>query len=137
MQTTNEITQFTNIQNKLKFKAWNKINKKIINIKIIDFKNKKYNDTHDLSFENCILLQYTKYNDKNNQEIYEGDIVKGIYPKRNAIIQPLNTPEGSEGFLGLNINPIELPTTYPIKASNLNQCEIIGNIFENPEITQL
>jgi|TARA_R110000824_G_scaffold20119_1_gene76406 uncharacterized phage protein (TIGR01671 family) len=85
-----------------------------------------------------VLMQYTGLKDKNGKEIYEGDVVKGIsfYNKNNKnpystqLVEWKDVDENSEGknnaYSGFNFwinNPIEL--------------EIIGNIYENPELISI
>lgn len=75
--------------NELKYRAWDKLTKKICEVEVIDFSNKtlllihledsaktKYN----ASFEEAELMQYLGVNDKKGREICEGDIVKWTYP---------------------------------------------------------
>lgn len=74
--------------------------------------------------DELILLQYTQLNDKNNTEIFEGDIMcdgnKNWLVKRlTGGAWALDYANGSgEKFL------------YPIN----DEIEIIGNVFENPEL---
>jgi uncharacterized phage protein (TIGR01671 family) len=95
---------------------------------------------------NLELMQFTGYKDKNGKEIYEGDIV--TYRVENQI---------SGGYLGTNAGFIfydERTLSFAIKDKrrdngkdlyiSINQgydayggsLEIIGNIFENPELLQ-
>lgn len=67
------------------------------------------------------LMQYTGLKDKNRKEIYEGDIVK--YGDRNYKIAW--DDEGS--FFGVVYG-------YSIQGGLFGYAEIIGNIFENPEL---
>ena len=75
-------------------------------------------------------LQYTGPEDKNGREIYEGDIVKrGTYGKENKpIIYLIKWQNG--GFITKLLKPSNIMTTQ-FEAS---ESEIIGNIYENPEL---
>lgn len=74
-----------------------------------------------------IIQQFTGLLDKNNKEIYEGDIVSyisGIDTMIDGVGQGI--VEFGEGCFGIGKYP--LFNCYP---GNL---EIIGNIFDNPEL---
>ena len=108
----------------IKFRAWDKIHKKIRGIDH-DFFSLR-NDGMLSSNTSMILLQYTGLKDKNNREIYEGDILKkGKYMF-----------ECKWGYCSFDFNPFP----YPIDKEH-NQdgyfredMEVIGNIYENPEL---
>ena len=80
-----------------------------------------------------ILMQYTGLKDKNDKEIYEGDIVKF-----NAIAPMSDIPDA---FIG-TVEFIECAfyVTYGKQGFYLfdecHQWEIIGNIYENPELLE-
>jgi uncharacterized phage protein (TIGR01671 family) len=82
-------------------------------------------------------MQYTGLKDKNGKEIYEGDICKGIMPDSekdeefsNSIVMfnedsfsLFNKTKDGDLYFGSLISPV------------INKCiEVIGNIFENPEL---
>lgn len=75
------------------------------------------------------LMQYTGLKDKNGKEIYEGDIVKleGYYHSIYEVvfIRSSFVLQDSDKSKGLYVR-IVMQDTY--------QMEIIGNIYENPEL---
>ena len=75
--------------------------------------------------DDCFLMQYTGLKDKNGKEIYEGDIL------RAAGIVTWNEPEVRWSCIDIEWNDKcelhdMLYLTTPL--------EVIGNIYENPEI---
>ena len=72
------------------------------------------------------LMQYTGLKDKSGREIYEGDIVSW-YKEPMTIIY-------AEVFAGYQMQtPNELGHT-PFHAGDAEVVEVIGNIYENPEL---
>lgn len=69
-----------------------------------------------------IIMQYTGLKEKNGKEIYEGDIFRITrYPPEN------NKVEFYEGCYHLEPHGLDLFEWY-------EQGEVIGNIYENPEL---
>jgi uncharacterized phage protein (TIGR01671 family) len=84
--------------------------------------------------ESGVLMQYTGLKDKNGKEIYEGDIYKITY-----FVNEIN-PEEKWGKIIYNHDGFKLKfpcQSNPIKLgsySNKNNGEVIGNIYENPDL---
>jgi uncharacterized phage protein (TIGR01671 family) len=89
---------------------------------------------------NVVLLQYTELKDKNDREIYEGDIVH-ITPTPGARTKDWEQWSTNEHkaitfdgcafrFDGMNLAEIFGWGGYP---SHINP-EVVGNIYENPEL---
>ena len=127
---------------KPKFRAWSKAEKIMSNVNKLDF----YNGVIDvLSFEaieieKVVLMQSTGLKDKNGKEIFEGDILKGengnlaIYRHPTLgfyIIDSSNT----ECFFadGVDVGVKEFNENLKYISKGL---EVIGNIYENPELLE-
>jgi len=94
----------------IKFRAWNNAEKKM------------YPEVEDIRERYEIyLMQYTGLKDKNGQEIYEGDILKFNTKGGNEMIYEVK-------WRGKGFKPTRM------SEDNQEEIEIIGNIYENPEL---
>jgi uncharacterized phage protein (TIGR01671 family) len=87
---------------------------------------------------NFILMQYTGLKDKNGVEVYEGDIVAldmwqgnehGYIPEDGVI----KWHQESSAFKWFSGDPSD-GNNYWLSQADEKQREVIGNIYENPEL---
>jgi uncharacterized phage protein (TIGR01671 family) len=116
---------------KIKFRAWDKISKKMYDLKKIfedDVLSQLLYVNHNTvqGKEDLIFLQFTGLKDKNNEMIYEGDIVEN---ETGTICEVIFLSWGDFcGFCLKKINDIGY-------FSNIwSEQTIIGNIYENKEL---
>ena len=108
----------------IKFRAWDTPNKYMITHKELCLVPLTYDEVFK-GKEGYPLMQYTGLKDKNGVEIYEGDIFK--FEAREAYEVYINP---SIGVGGRNSNQ-----QWNI-ASWASDGEVIGNIYENPELLE-
>ena len=121
----------------LKFRAWNNHKRKMLPVFSINFENtskkhpeRKYVIRHGSTRkdwdDDVVVMEFTGLLDKSGKEIYEGDVVKlsERYELREVIFE-----EGTFGWKSL-----VFPIITPFCTVDLTDTEVIGNIYENPEL---
>lgn len=103
---------------------------------IVTLWSEKEQTSFEVSFRKVKIMQYTGLKDKDGKEIYEGDIVslKYLYDKRTTdkgqvVWREDKASFGLKSLKGLTNEVYEL---YQVTAEH--NLEIIGNIYENPEL---
>lgn len=81
---------------------------------------------------NFILMQYTGLKDKNGKEIYEGDVLQGV-SNNPFSLGHVNNYQVMWGVDSWHIKGTHF-SIQELKNYCNNNIEIIGNIYENPEI---
>ena len=120
----------------IKFRAWHKEKKimgEVLGIDILHkeifFSNEDVDCYEHTDFKDIELMQYTGLKDKNNKEVYEGDIVK---LRANHGIGVIKYYDEWGAFVVEYIKP------RPLTVLGMNyykeDIEILGNIYKNPEL---
>lgn len=101
----------------IKFRAWHRREKRMLSWREVseyylgDMAKQDYAD----------LMQYTGLKDKNGKEIYEGDI--------------LTHPYRPDEFIVMTLDPYKIHQLIEFgEWDMLGHSEIIGNIYENPDL---
>jgi uncharacterized phage protein (TIGR01671 family) len=124
----------------IKFRAWNTVTKEMYP----SFNMEDIRDEENQANWNPIdvLMQYTGLKDKNGKEIYEGDIVMWSTPPLW-----LHKPDEWDDWEreGSKMDEYKAQVEFvnkswdlfigsPFVPSDHKECEVIGNIYENPEL---
>ena len=99
------------------------------------FKNydHKIKNVHEVKPEDLILMQCTGLKDKNNTLIFEGDIIYKKGTKNHKGEKMYSEVIWDQMYAEFNISDDNGMHRMP---SNSNNIEIIGNIYENPELLE-
>ena len=119
----------------IKFRVWDNERNAMFNSKSVDidfFEGKieitsdtiRYDEVYTDEIKDFELMQYVGCKDKNNKEIYEGDIVK----TKEHIGQIIY----SKGMFFIDVKG-----DFYLPIYNVSEfMEVIGNIYENPELLE-
>ena len=93
--------------------------------------------------EDVELMQFTGLKDKNGKEIYEGDIITFTEIDEDSCLGKENTYTGKVEWIDeiaqwRFIYPSGQRTElhFIVQLPTIKSCEVIGNIYENPELLQ-
>ena len=131
--------------NNLKFRAWDKANKEMLKIDVIDFFLKgirvlEHNgNSFFMKFSDVEIMQSTGLFDKNEKEIFEGDIINCGYLFNGSPFDELDEYEEEKGVVkfvncGFNIKFKNDTNLFIDIMESCEDIEVIGNIYENKEL---
>jgi len=129
----------------LKYRMWNKKEKKMYDVGVLDFDYKQVYmkgylnyTTSSFQIEDIELMQFTGLHDKNGKEIYEGDILQHLYDycdKTDRYIVAWDNDNLQYSFENIHKRNtyMALEDFYDDYYGDYS-IEVIGNIYENPEL---
>lgn len=122
-----------------KFRAWDKETKTMLDVSLIDFKKSvlvgehwEFGETNFINFDDVNLMRSTGLHDKNGKEVFVGDIIKCT---RGCPHEVYLEKEYGGTYVG------GMPAIY-LKGIREGYAwtgaeEILGNIYENPELLEV
>lgn len=123
-----------------KYRAWDKIHKIMYetdDIMSIDFgrsqisvKTLFFEQTNYYKFDDIVLMQSTGMRDKNDREIFEGDVIDSTDGLLNGVVK-FNID------LGMWTNSLLRYNNFERLCNIANSREIIGNIWEDGELLEV
>ena len=133
---------------KPKFRAWLKKENEMITVDTMNWFDDEFESIGDgITFirgaEKIELMLSTNTKDKNDKEIFEGDVLRidfikaivrfGQYRYYDSVGKGVLT---GNGFYLECLNVMDPDCISPYETDVLDKAEIIGNIYENPEYNQ-
>ena len=127
-----------------KFRVWLTDIDQMLRVKALVFEKDKtrcvcgYSFDFYLEDENATIMQSTGLKDKNDKEIFEGDIITdghtlGVLRNHQTLGFYMVDEKGKENFLS---DTADTEGFEEAKEFMKNTIEIIGNIYENPELLE-
>ena len=132
----------------IKFRVWNRPFEKMQVISCLQVSEDGIDmlttdgDHYQLDPTQGELMQYTGLHDSKGLEIYEGDILKVTAEDGLSYLAPVRY-FGDEGYPAFDLAGIPTPWSYDANAlatiiqGGVETCEIVGNIYENPELLEV
>lgn len=121
-----------------RYRAWLKEDKEMIEVDEIHFNRGEFDFIGDAitwmcKSNDCVLMQSTGLKDKNGKEIFEGDVLK--VTNLSIWLEVVSFNEDKAMFVSKETKrKVEETPLYDLFNTDIFEVEIIGNIYENPEL---
>lgn len=120
----------------LRFRAWLKEDKEMIDVEEIQFYNGEFDFIGDAitwmcKSDDCVLMQSTGLTDKNGKEIFEGDVVKMA---KNVYSEPTYYEVVRHRGGAYRLESKQYGCELWLRHTD---CEIAGDIYKNPELLEV
>lgn len=123
-----------------RYRAWDKIHKnmyEVDDIMSVDFgkseisvKTLFFERTSRYDFDDIVLMQSTGMTDKNGKEIFEGDILDSEDDFLAGVVELRQN-------LGMFVSTLIKNNNFVRLCNALDLTQIIGNVWENPELLEV
>ena len=123
----------------IKFRAWNTDSEKMESFRYL-CETIEFTDVFFGHYINLELMQYTGLKDKYGNEIYDGDYIRYSMRTVNGsvfthVCRVFQHESGTWRIEGYHEDNHSYETKGTVYAAHLI-CEVIGNIYENPELAK-
>lgn len=115
----------------IKFRVWDEVKKQMVYLEKFNYPYMVgfSDETHKIyPYQFVELMQYTGLKDKNGKEIYEGDIIKFV--GENCLVNYV------ENDCAFRID-VDSRISTALRKAHSKDYEVIGNIYENPELLKV
>ena len=131
------------MKNRPKFRAWSKVREEMINDYDLAITSDGSILAGDLNYDvessmladvtdNVVIMMSTRLKDINGTEIYEGDIIQHSEKPNPCFSYPFKVIQARTGEWRLD----NFRCGTVLAFSNQDELEVIGNIYENPELLE-
>lgn len=125
-----------------KYRAWDKEFKEMVQVDALVFDEQIIKATYKNGnivkedFKNYVLMQSTGMLDKNEREIFEGDILK--VTNLSSWLEVVSFNEDKAMFISKEIKrEVEETPLYDLFNTDIFEIETIGNIYTNPKLAEV
>jgi len=112
----------------LKFRAWDITNRRFFDL--AEVRVPELNCVKDDEDNDVVFIQCTCKKDKNGREVWEGDIIQ--HPSFGLAVITYHAD-----YMRFQADAQEAGIAGFVISTNISRCEVIGNIYENPELLEV